>query len=217
MKNLTTIYFSVLLAVGIAACKKKENPASSSNTTHSENYLPSVPGSYFVYQWYSIDSNQVEAELPNVDTMYVLGDTMINQQNYVRFYGVCRTPGTEKQRLYYRDSSGYIVDHHGYVIYSYTNFTDNLETSIVNSWNQVNKMTGNQIPFNTQAGSFQTIEGTLTVSDNGNPITNCGDTVFTLKTNYAKNVGVVRCQSAYLIMVANCSKYERRLKSYYIP
>lgn len=213
--KITTLF--VLLAVSIAACKKHENSASDASGTTPENYLPTTAGSYFVYNWYKIDSNQTETVLTVSDTLFVLGDTTFNQHTYVCLKGNLIAPGANDQWMYWRDSSGYIVNQAGAIQYAYTDFTNDLEANSSGGYSLVMKMTNQNVEVNGPAGSFQTIVKSLIVSNGGNPVTNCGDLEYELKTYYGKQVGIVKLQTAYISGLTNCEIMEERLQEYYIP
>ncbi|MBI1227040.1 MAG: hypothetical protein GC192_17545 [Bacteroidetes bacterium] len=120
MKNLTAVLlFSILL---VFSCKKKDDdPINNTPPLTVANYFPLTQGDYWIYQWYKIDTLGNETLLNTQDSVYISGDTTINGTEYSIIEGT-EFNGTIK--YFYRDSSGYLVDEKGKVIFSVNNDTE---------------------------------------------------------------------------------------------
>ena len=112
MKNVKTIF--LFMSVLIASCSKcdDEMPATQQS---DPNYFPLSQGSYWVYDWVKIDTLGNESSFNRRDSIYVAGDTLINNQNYKVLKGESFNPTLP---LFYRDSSGFLVNEKGALLFA---------------------------------------------------------------------------------------------------
>jgi len=152
---------SVLLAflafVSAVSCKKNEETI----------YAPPAPdfihlkvGNYWVYAFSKIDTNGVETQLEETDSSYILKDTVVNGLKYfVKIEDPYRFSKSSypSYRLLLRDSSGYLVDNYGNILFAQNNFSDTLaiDSSNIITWNYL-KMIGKDSVVTVPAGSFVT-------------------------------------------------------------
>lgn len=214
----------VMLAVGIStffltACKKEdpETFVSEENSTPAYEF-PNKAGSYWAYNWYSIDSSGVETLLSQVDSLFVLGDTIINGNTYAIYRG--NNMSTNYITYFQRDSSGYIVNEHGDISFSYVdNSPSELTGTEPGFWDYYARYLQGLFPVTVPAGTFQTYVAELKViSIDGNQINVCGDTTYSFNTHYASGIGVVQNETAYFSeFETQCKRRIRRLVDYYIP
>ena len=206
-----------LLIFSFLSCKKDTNTPDKPADPVTEHY-PSKVGSYWVYHWYSIDSNGVETLLSEIDTISIVGDTLLSGKKYAIYKEMFM--GWQQNLTYRRDSSGYIVDQLGQVRYSYVNFKDSFEMgSDTGIWNYYSKMFNKPDKVQVPAGSFSCVERRkVHYNDPAIPLTACGDTVITFGTYYSPSVGEIKSESGwYMELKRECKKRERRLVSYYLP
>lgn len=212
MKQLTYLLLGCLLT--LMACKKENtNPTITKDNDYTFN---TEVGSYWVYQNVYIDADGNETIDPDLDTMFIIGDTVINGNTYNvkkgQFMGVSRTE-------IYRDSLGYIVNHEGDIQYAYNDFVSvlselDLQVLVGFSKMEINTSGNIEVP----AGSFETIiNRTRYTEPNGDPINNCGDMEFLLDFHYDKEIGLVRSNCCFINDLYNCAQREQRLVAYYIP
>lgn len=124
MKN--ALYFGCLLLLCFYSCKKEKDavPNVPPPAASTPDYFPITTGCYWIYERFHMDTNGVET-IVAIDSSYVSGDTLINGNTFAVFVGTYYDPNAIYCR---RDSSGYIIDQHGIVYFSSTNFTDTLRT-----------------------------------------------------------------------------------------
>ncbi|TNE54537.1 MAG: hypothetical protein EP338_06890 [Bacteroidetes bacterium] len=205
------IIFAALLSL-LSSCKK-EKTEPICTPAPQEDYFPNKAGSYWTYQWYSIDSNGVETAFGSLDSIYISGDTSINNQSYTIYKG--RKLGNNNYTSLLRDSSGYIVSPQGFIHYSYTNFTDTLQQGVSAPWNWYLKMF--QESLDLFGATKEALKArTYYYDPSGNPINNCGDTYFTFNSWYVSGIGKVKETNAFANQLQNCGLLEARLVSYHI-
>lgn len=213
----TLLYPTIIFALIFTACKKDEILLQEYELITPNNFhTPDKVGTYWIYQWYSIDSNGVETPYQNTDSVFVHGDTNINGKTYIFLEGTQLGGGYFSQLQ--RDSSGYIVNVNGDVIYSYTNFTDTIrQGQSPPDWKwriKMKKENGLTLP----AGKFDAIIAQeYYYSLSGGPANNCGDLYFTLGSWYVNGLGLVKRETGYTANLKNClQKLECRLIDYHI-
>ena len=95
----------------VFSCKDKDDDATSNLPTPAIEYFPLTVGSYWVYDWYSIDALGNEEPYPLYhDSIYISGDTVIGGLTYSIMEG---THFNSDFRSFYRDSSGFLVNGEG--------------------------------------------------------------------------------------------------------
>jgi hypothetical protein len=191
-KSVITI---TVLATLLLACKSK---ISNVDPSINETYFPLNVGNQWVYQnteIYKVDTLTVEHD-KGMDTVVVKKDTTLNGKLYSKLVHTNPFISSVKIELL-RDSSGYLVNEKGIVlfspnflnhdtIYSYNLSSDSL---IFAGWKNV--MINSNVDIIVPAGNFST-NGYEVISYNG-------------RTNnerprilYAKNVGIVLYEAKYL-------------------
>ena len=220
MKTITLLM--IIFAV-FSSCKKKEVEPTICESSVQEFEVPNTKGSYWKYQCYRVDTSGVETLYGEPDSVYVYGDTVISNKRYTVIKGTWLTAPSTTILSIRRDSSGFIVNENGKVIYSFNNFTDTLRTGSLQygpppeSWHWYMKMYNN-ISINVPAGTFNTVEARRSFYDpNGGPANNCGDAEFTLGYWYADGIGKVKETNGFIVDLQNCGAHlEARLTDYYI-
>ncbi|MGB6037429.1 MAG: hypothetical protein WBG42_14235 [Cryomorphaceae bacterium] len=198
-------------------CVSTQDPDGSVNGNggnDSFEYVNSI-GSYWVYQWYKVPYDGMESQLTRTDSIWIAGDTLINGNEYAVLKGTFYA-GPEFTR-FERDSSGYIINHRGDIFWSYTNFTDTLNTGFNGVWDYYTKMESSYVTF-TPVGPFVAIKRNLHLYyTSGEPANQCGEDQITLTQSYASGVGLVKEQLGYAGPLTACANYdEARLTDYYI-
>jgi hypothetical protein len=207
MKNITIIL--LLFVLIIVSCAKIEPPLPPDEKSQ---HLPNTVGSYWIYETFTIDSNNVEASTGIIDTITVIGDTLINGYNYAIYKGThYGTPSL----TYKRDSSGYIVYSSGNIEYSYVNFTDTLYSGFNGMHNYYSIMENSSV--SVPAGNFTTVNlSTVFTMPNGDDINSCGDTSYEMPKHFAEGIGLVMSTCPYVYEISICRDRERRLIEYHI-
>jgi hypothetical protein len=210
-----SLIFSFLIVLA-ASCKKDPDPVIPPVQEPVPLFLlEASQGSYFIYEWYQVDSLGNETSLSITDTVYFSGDTIINGNSYAiqagTYFGSPRV-------AFIRDSLGYIVTSSGNILFSYVNNSDTLR-NVSNSMNDIYMMTKkNNAAITTVAGSFTTYDQQVHYyRADGTPMTNC-DSVWISHSHYDDLSGIeVSSQLAFLNPLENLCQYnERRLVYVYI-
>lgn len=203
-----------LLIIAIAflwSCQKDDN------TTTKVSYLPLEIGNYWIYQYIEIDTSGNESAMPQIDSVVISRDTIINHKKYYVFEGT-NYPYT--YRGYWgivdilRDSSGYIVNQNGFIRFAENDFTDTLACKVESHENEIlytitYQMVKTNNAITIPAGTFGVLnyKGTVVTSLNTPGI----NYPRYLNCYYAKEVGNV----LYTYFYINSPKYfEKRLLRY---
>lgn len=117
---------SLLLLCLAFSCNNDDQMLPEACQANPPKYYNFNEGSYWIYQWSTIDTLGNETLMSSVDTIRNVGDTLINGNTYNVSKGTYL--GTNSQDLYTRDSSGYLVNEDGRILFSAINFTDTLYT-----------------------------------------------------------------------------------------
>ena len=149
------------------SCKKDE-PTPTSDPIVESDYMQLEIGNYWVYQTQSTDSGMLNYKSEGLDSILISGDTLIGGNRYYKKYSV-----KEDHESYLRDSSGYLVDHYGEILFSDHDFvnilrTDTLEPGIALIEYRMHE--GDTL-ISTQFGDFQALdfEGMVTPFDPSYP------------------------------------------------
>ena len=216
MKKMILLFVVAMVAM---ACQKDELPVEPGNPTEPEvNYYPLTIGSYWNYKHFEVDTNGIETELNFTDSVIITKDTIINGNTYKVFEG-SNNPLTDWGILnIVRDSSNYIVDIDGVIIFSPDNYTDTLRQGVFYKltndtvYTYFSMMEDNGQVVNLPAGTFEVLNYKTTY-------------IFPDKisfpqlyrrendTFYAPNVGKVVSSYFY---ASQTDVIEKRLTSYYI-
>ena len=149
-----------LLSLFIFSCSKDEAlPATinNSSTTYipsSEKYYPLKRGNWWVYDYYYINTNTGKEYFEYRDSVYIIGDTIINGHKYAY-----QKNTYQDGWLYLRDSLGYMATIGGEkFLFSCTNFSDtfNIDSSKY-SYTIYTKMMHHDTLIPTPVGSFHSI------------------------------------------------------------
>ncbi len=198
-------------------CKKEKVETTSCLTGNIQSYkVPSKVGSYWIYNRYEIDSLGIETQMTNVDSVFITGDTLINNHLFTSFKGTnFGSPFTR----YERDSIGYIIDQYGTIIYSYTDFNSTLGTGNNATYEyRYQMLDSTTTEITVPAGTFNTIEKQFFISRiDDNSISNCAGNTVMHPTNYASGIGKIKLTTAFIHTIPDCKSREQRLVKYYIP
>ncbi len=202
-------FFLFILAAAFSSCKKDidedcPEPTPTPVTTAS-NYFKLQVGNYWVYDQYTIDTNNVET-LSGHDSAYVWGDTVINGNTYYKFFDHYAT-------WLVRDSAGFIIDNTGYVYF--TNAIFNMPVSF--------DFYGSNIGYSESMTLSQQVfvtvpAGTFTSYDWQTEVTLVDPAYPWAPVRYAHDyyaAGVGKVKDAYLF-IGSPHRYERRLNHYHV-
>ena len=112
----------LFLAILISCKDKNDDDLTLGSNNQVVNYFPLTVGSYWVYDWVRVDTLGVEHPFGNRDSIYISGDTIINGIEYA----IVETSlfGDERTQEYHRDSSGFLINHNGEILFDPINSTD---------------------------------------------------------------------------------------------
>lgn len=136
-KNTSLWVLAVVCALAniFTACRKKQEPlpfnppgGPSPATVVYDDYMMMRPGSYWIYEFYMLDSANGDAHpTGRYDSAYVAGDTIINFSRY-RVYRYQDYFSTGYITRYQRDSLQYTVDHKGRILFATNDFVNVFRT-----------------------------------------------------------------------------------------
>lgn len=206
MKKLVLFFFVITI---LYSCNKNENEPDPLVIPQSSEYTIFNVGSYWVYDWYKIDTLGNETPMNKTDSIYVSKDTVINGETY-RLSNGTRLGGMSYTSIV-RDSSNYTVNHEGAILFSATNFSDTLFSDSISdlvfiSYQMANKDSIISVP----AGTYKTIncKGTVTPLISGYQWG-----IRYLDNRYAKGIGLILSTSYYM---SSPDYMEQRLVRYHI-
>lgn len=216
-KLLITALLPVALFV---TCKKSETelppPPMPGDDSPSFSW-DHTPGSYYVYQWYTIDSLGNETPYSAPDTNTVVGDTVINGNTYTTFYN--DHIFLQSQEVHWRDSSGYIVDQNGNIHFSYTAFNDTVQDTDISGWFTIHHILGASVSqISVPAGEFDVYQKRQALElGEGTPPVTCTESLgFDNYFDATTGIPVIQQTSFSGEYMVTCRYYERRLVEYYI-
>ena len=211
--------FYVLLIFALFSCKKE------SNDKVTNDYSPQKVGNYWIYETVKVFPDGTEDVFTSTDSITIVSDTLIRGEKFYISEGVHFEPfnnSYQKMTGRYsiaRDSSGYLIESSGRII-----FSNNNDENILFKHYSVNytgdtlfstsyQMENTKEQINTKAGTFdcKNYQGKLYYISLAAP-----EVSYPLIYNnfYAKNIGLVKytCSFCY-----SCSWYvEKRLVRYKI-
>lgn len=213
MKRPAGYLVFIALAISVYSCKKdKETEATY------PNYSQFKAGSYWVYQRFNIDSSGNEEATNLYDSCYVVKDTIINNQTYVK---TCRTlpylPMAARY-TYTRDSLHYVLSSNGFLLFSSRDYETPLadQYSITSSndtvFHVVKKMTDKDLLVVTPAGTFKTSDALETYTLY--PLLNDVLSPRYKHNRYAENIGIV--VETIPFYTSDPNTVERRLVRYHV-
>lgn len=218
MKNLILV---VSILVIFYSCKKNDNSDNVKVITSS--FLPMSVGNYWVYLQFDIDSNGNAIQSSIIDSTIISKDTLINGKTYYRFDNFESFPMSKGANTnfvsfeYYRDSSKYLINSSGQILFSETNFADTIYRKIATiqddtvSWT-TGKMEKTNINLIVPAGNFTNLlnlKGTVICNSKFTKIENPRY----VNKYYAQEIGEILHSYIY---VAGGGSVERRLLRYKI-
>ena len=202
-----------IVLVIIISCQKNDELEVSKS-----NFTPLKIGNYWIYKNYNVDSIGNETEISTIDSVVITRDTIINSMKFFIFEGTNYPFIRERQIIdILKDSSGYLVNSKGQILFSENNFIDTLykrvELGGVNDtiFTCTYKMEKPNYSVTVPAGTFDVLnfKGTLfsyvNLQENQNPKY--------MNTYYADNVGKILITYLYL---NSPMIIERRLLRYHI-
>lgn len=203
-----------ILSLFILSCKKdKLEPAPQAVNSYTH---VSTTGSYWVYDWYDVDStgNETLWNTTWKDTIRIVGDTTINGKVFQHYKG---KEWNSLREYWTRDSSGYVVGINGKIAYSYISTPMLLSTNNDGYMNH-NGGIGEKQTINTAFGSklASTTYHEVSMVD-GTPVNNCGDLSVRFYTYYVSGLGCVGTETAYISQFQSlCAIKRSKLSAYYI-
>lgn len=208
---------SFLSLLAFSACHKDEETLpEDSLPVIVENYLPLTVGNYWIYEEFQIDTNGTATDLGKIDSCYIEKDTLINNKTYFKY---CRVaPGYGSSIKFIRDSSHYIVNSNGIILFSSVDFSSILHTYYtiipVSDTVSVNtsKMTDKDVEITTPYGTFTTYNYKTTCAIAPAFASNGNERYW--NTRYANNVGIVAETIATYLSTPVFT--ERRLVRYHL-
>jgi len=124
-----SIYLALAVMVMMAACRKSED--TTPKVQEKDNYFPMKTGNYWVYENYQVNPENERSLIDRIDSIFIDSVVTKNNHEYYSFKGIVHPHGETVRPLgYFRDSSSCLVDDHGVIHFSSTNFTDTLYSQI---------------------------------------------------------------------------------------
>ncbi len=208
------IFTAFVIIITFASCSKDVAIPENSTSAAIPNYFPMTIGSYWVYDWYIVDSSGNSTFLNITDSISIVGDTLIGTDTFA--IGVGGWFGGAPTRGYSRDSSGYLIDTSGRIYSSANNYIDTLYTWYPTSGTTMGycKMIDIGEMVTVPAGTFRTINAAYVVV---NLVGNWGCIgIYDIHDKqYAENIGIVRT-SFQNTPDPQCRVFEGRLRTYHI-
>lgn len=208
--KLKLLTISILLLF-IFSCKK-EASVPTCEPLVTESYIPMSVGSYWIYQWYEVDSSGMEELMVGkIDTITIVKDTLIGASIYKKIKESNSQIFSPTVIKYRRDSLGFLVDPNNNIYFSSSNFTDTLRIVNNNNFKIIYKMETPNEPIETPAGIFDCLnyQGEVT------PFIQVDWSTEMINTYHSKGVGKVQ-ESTFYFSTANESQLQRRLIEYSI-
>jgi hypothetical protein len=214
MRKLFVLVISIAFVI---SCQKEESPIPTVNKVQS-NYYPLDIGNYWVYRHYVIDTLGNEKELPYIDSVVIIKDTIIRNNRWFVQGGknIGDGPNFIPNGIL-RDSMGYIVTPYGRKILSKDNFKDTLDVFHYlefdngkqdTAYTGTTKMEQTNEKIKVPAGEFNVINCKCTISS-----TKRKNDIRYKDAYYADKVGQVQYSYFYF---SRPEKYEVRLIRYHV-
>ncbi len=155
---------SMLLALLVAtvSCKKDKEEVPGNP---SPDFMNLAVGNYWVYEYWKIDTSGIAELQPETDSAYIMRDTVVNgttwylkvSNQYQILKGSVAAPFGQGDTLLIRDSSGYLIDFNGSILFAQNDFTTVFETDTIEGllWSRT-MMTGKDSSVTVPAGTFTT-------------------------------------------------------------
>lgn len=104
---------------------ESEEIAVIEDSKEHPDYIQLAVGNYWIYKTLSIDSEGTETFVRE-DSIYIASDTLINDVLYFKYIEAPALSSRDTLTKFLRDSSGYLIDAKGTILFSSHNFTDTL-------------------------------------------------------------------------------------------
>ena len=216
LKKMKRLFLALLLFTVLLSCKKEKTEPNCPAPDATSFVIPSTIGSYWVYEIWATDSLGVITQLPYSDTVTLIGTENLNGHEYLKYSGdFIGTAST----WYERDSSGYIVDGNGKILYSY------LENVDIDDYIESLAMTRIQVKMGANTTISIPLLGTVNVHDkqtkisktDGSALTACNDYTYTFNSYYTTGIGQIQSTLAFWGgLTQQCKTLKRELVAYYI-
>lgn len=118
------LVFLLALNFLFSSCKKEEDSSQTGNTITASDYFPLSVGSYWIYDVYQIATDGSETKHPNLDSVYISSDTLIDGH----IYSVFKSDSRLFPDQVFRDSSGYLIGPSGHIAFAPNNSEPILST-----------------------------------------------------------------------------------------
>ena len=205
-----TRFLSICTLLLLFSCSKNDDDQT---ILPPEDYYQLNVGNYWVYDRYNVYPDGTEELLDRKDTVSVVGTTTLNNQVYFEFSGT--QFGGDYQKLV-RDSSGFLVEDNGKILFSTQIFNtvlrqDTIWTSDSPLVQSVYEMKPDEVLIDVPAGVFPCYEYEATVTSFET------DPPFDVKyhsTFYSDDIGLVKQTGSYYSTSA--FTLERRLSEFHI-
>ena len=210
MRYLTIATFCCILFI---SCKDDDANNSQEpvipNDLLQVEFLPFAVGNYWVYEVYKVDALGNETLLDFQDTIRITGEAARDGEIYYTFLDNNFDFG---ERVYsVRDSSGFLVDIEGTILFSDSVFDEVLRTDIINPIQIVYTMDGEEVEVSAPAGDFDCLNFTGMY----NEIDPDSDYPIRILNNfYSAEIGLVSSNTFFFSDTEN--SFERRLLEFNI-
>lgn len=115
MKRL--LILTIIAVLAVCACKKDEPDEIPIPPVESVlDYMPLAIGNYWIYEYFSCDSGEVNCVSKSIDTSRITKDTLINGNTYFKIESNYPVEGSA---VFLRDSGDYLVASYGYILFTH--------------------------------------------------------------------------------------------------
>jgi hypothetical protein len=143
-----------IIAIVLISCKKQKPDIPSFYTV--ADFQPMSVGSYWIYRQYNVDTNNVRTPLERMDSLVVENDTLINGNTFAKFVNYPLNYNVPPTINAFRDSSGYLINSWGFIVFGISNSMDTLYAHENNFEFVYTKMTGIDSLITVEVGTFVT-------------------------------------------------------------
>ncbi|MFK8007350.1 MAG: hypothetical protein AB8H03_13310 [Saprospiraceae bacterium] len=205
------LFIISILFTFIFSCKKDSIiPPCESQITKS--YFPMETGSYWIYQWYEVDSSGTEELLDGkIDTVTIVKDTLIDTYMYKKIQennSFITAPVVIKYR---RDSLGFLIDPQNNIYFSSSNFIDTLRIINNSNFKIIYKMAIPTTPIETTAGVFDCLNFRGEVT----PFVAVDWSTQLINNYYSRGIGKIQ-GNTFFFSNADMIQFQRRLIEYHL-
>ena len=162
MKRVPALFLAVIVLFTISCKKNTDEP---SPVVKADYYQLKV-GNYWIYKSLRIDSAGVDTTfLPHLDSSYIQKDTTVRGYTYYKLFSDPTGMMGPDMFSLVRDSTGYLVDHHGKILCSNDNFTQVIgyDSIMPHVFMGYLAMTGRDSIIQVPAGAIQSITSRLKI------------------------------------------------------